>query len=194
MDVADRRRLARAVQQVGDADAVGGGEGAQLRSLQQVGGDATEARAGDARDVVADHPDVGRAVGPRDVQFEMRAEQPVRGIATSGWRGRSFSLGIADSVTVLARTAAQADAAATVIANAVDIDDPAHPAPPGERMQGRHRSRRHAGDGRRAAAARPRKCSAHWHAGAERARELQRHGLIWSAVLVCQGQWRVVQP
>jgi ApbE superfamily uncharacterized protein (UPF0280 family) len=48
---------------------------------------------------------------------------PVRGIATSGWRGRSFSLGIADSVTVLARTAAQADAAATVIANAVDADD-----------------------------------------------------------------------
>ena len=28
--------------------------------------------------------------------------QPARGIATSGWRGRSFSLGIADAVTVLA--------------------------------------------------------------------------------------------
>ncbi len=51
---------------------------------------------------------------------------PVRGVATSGWRGRSFSLGIADSVTVLARTAAEADAAATVIANAVDL--PGHPA------------------------------------------------------------------
>ena len=49
---------------------------------------------------------------------------PVRGIATSGWRGRSFSLGIADSVTVFARTAAEADAAATVIANAVTVDDP----------------------------------------------------------------------
>jgi ApbE superfamily uncharacterized protein (UPF0280 family) len=46
---------------------------------------------------------------------------PVRGIATSGWRGRSFSLGIADAVTVLAPTAAMADAAATVIANAVDL-------------------------------------------------------------------------
>jgi ApbE superfamily uncharacterized protein (UPF0280 family) len=45
----------------------------------------------------------------------------VGGIATSGWRGRSFSLGIADAVTVLARTAAEADAAATVIANAVDL-------------------------------------------------------------------------
>ena len=35
------------------------------------------------------------------------AADPVRGIATSGWRGRSFSLGIADAVTVLARTAAR---------------------------------------------------------------------------------------
>ncbi len=52
--------------------------------------------------------------------------QPVRGIATSGWRGRSFSLGIADAVTVLADHAAMADAAATVIANAVDL--PGHPA------------------------------------------------------------------
>lgn len=47
--------------------------------------------------------------------------QPIRGIATSGWRGRSFSLGIADAVTVLADTAAMADAAATMIANAVDL-------------------------------------------------------------------------
>ena len=46
-----------------------------------------------------------------------------RGIATSGWRGRSLSRGIADSVTVLARTAAAADVAATLIANAVDAED-----------------------------------------------------------------------
>ena len=50
----------------------------------------------------------------------------VRGIATSGWRGRSFSLGIADAVTVLAERASVADAAATLIANAVDL--PGHPA------------------------------------------------------------------
>ena len=54
----------------------------------------------------------------------VRESDPVRGIATSGWRGRSFSLGIADAVTVLARTAALADAAATMIANAVVIDHP----------------------------------------------------------------------
>lgn len=52
------------------------------------------------------------------------ATDPVRGIATSGWRGRSFSLGIADAVTVVARTAALADAAATMVANAVNADHP----------------------------------------------------------------------
>jgi ApbE superfamily uncharacterized protein (UPF0280 family) len=54
------------------------------------------------------------------------ADDPIRGVATSGRHGRSFSLGIADAVTVLARTASQADAAATIIANAVDL--PGHPA------------------------------------------------------------------
>jgi len=57
-----------------------------------------------------------------DGSFEIDAQLPVRGVATSGWRGRSWSLGIADSVTVLARSAAAADAAATLIANAVDIE------------------------------------------------------------------------
>jgi ApbE superfamily uncharacterized protein (UPF0280 family) len=56
----------------------------------------------------------------------IRAEDAVRGVATSGWRGRSFSLGIADAVTVLARTGAGADAGATIIANAVDL--PGHAA------------------------------------------------------------------
>jgi hypothetical protein len=50
----------------------------------------------------------------------------IGGIATSGAQGRSFSLGIADSVTVLARDAASADVAATLVANAVDLAH--HPA------------------------------------------------------------------
>jgi ApbE superfamily uncharacterized protein (UPF0280 family) len=58
--------------------------------------------------------------------LEITAADSVRGIATSGWRGRSFSLGIADAVTVLADRASAADAAATVIANAVNLPD--HPA------------------------------------------------------------------
>lgn len=58
--------------------------------------------------------------------LRLEAGMPSRGIATSGRHGRSLSLGIADSVTVLAATAAQADVAATLIANAVDL--PGHPA------------------------------------------------------------------
>ncbi|HYS66735.1 MAG TPA: UPF0280 family protein [Paraburkholderia sp.] len=57
-----------------------------------------------------------------DANLTLDAAMPVRGIATSGWRGRSFSLGIADSVTVLACNAATADAAATMISNAVNLD------------------------------------------------------------------------
>lgn len=59
-------------------------------------------------------------------RIRLSRASPVRGIATSGRGGRSHSLGIADSVTVLARNAGEADAAATMIANAVDL--PGHPA------------------------------------------------------------------
>ena len=59
-----------------------------------------------------------------NAQAELRHDEPVRGLATSGWRGRSHSFGIADAVTVLARTAAQADVAATLIAGAVNAEDP----------------------------------------------------------------------
>jgi hypothetical protein len=66
-----------------------------------------------------------------DGTFLLTAEHPARGLATSGRAckghgGRSFSFGIADSVSILARTAAQADAAATILGNAVDL--PGHPA------------------------------------------------------------------
>ena len=64
-----------------------------------------------------ERPDRPSLFGTTMLQFA----DPVRGIATSGWRGRSFSLGIADAVTVLADRAAAADAAATIIANAVDL-------------------------------------------------------------------------
>ncbi|WP_414650868.1 UPF0280 family protein [Eoetvoesiella sp.] len=73
--------------------------------------------------------DLARFDGSDELQldggFVIDAALPVRGIATSGWRGRSFSLGIADSVTVLASNAATADAAATIVANAVNSDHPA---------------------------------------------------------------------
>jgi ApbE superfamily uncharacterized protein (UPF0280 family) len=59
-------------------------------------------------------------------QITISAGDGIGGIATSGQGGRSLSLGIATSVTVLAANAATADAAATLIANAVDL--PEHPA------------------------------------------------------------------
>ncbi len=66
-----------------------------------------------------------------DGRFELLGKNPSRGLATSGRAckgrgGRSFSFGIADAVSVLAATAAQADAAATIVGNAVDL--PGHPA------------------------------------------------------------------
>jgi len=70
---------------------------------------------------MVEHPDRASLFGTTTIESGC----PIRGIATSGWRGRSFSLGIADAVTVLADTAAMADAAATVVANAVDL--PRHP-------------------------------------------------------------------
>jgi ApbE superfamily uncharacterized protein (UPF0280 family) len=89
------------------------------RAYVNNGGDiAVHLAPGEALRVgMVDRPDAPGLFG----SLLVSADQPVRGIATSGWRGRSFSLGIADAVTVLADTAAMADAAATIIANAVDL-------------------------------------------------------------------------
>ena len=65
----------------------------------------------------------------------LRDGDGVGGIATSGWRGRSLSLGIADAVTVLAPTAAMADAAATMVANAVTLDHPGIQRRPARELQ-----------------------------------------------------------
>jgi ApbE superfamily uncharacterized protein (UPF0280 family) len=121
-----------------------------------------------------------------DGAFTLDASQPARGVATSGWRGRSFSLGIADSVTVLARTAAEADAAATIVANAVAIDDARIVRRPAWELKDDsdlgtipvtvHVPPLEPALVRRALAA-----------GARCARELQSRGLIGSAVLTCQG-------
>ena len=117
---------------------------------------------------------------------------PVRGVATSGWRGRSFSLGIADAVTVLANRAAAADAAATIIANAVKL--PGHPAivrvpacelapdsDLGERMVTQSVGELTSREVGEALAA-----------GARTAEMLQRIGLIRSAALSLQGETRVI--
>jgi ApbE superfamily uncharacterized protein (UPF0280 family) len=93
------------------------------RAYVNNGGDIAFHLAGDEIYSVGlvDRPDRPALTG----RIIVSGESATRGIATSGRHGRSFSCGIADAVTALARTAAQADAAATVIANAVDL--PGHP-------------------------------------------------------------------
>ncbi len=73
-----------------------------------------------------EHLDAGIVNNPLQPALDasLRLERSC-GLATSGWRGRSQSLGIADAVTVVAESAAQADAAATLVANAVNIVHPA---------------------------------------------------------------------
>lgn len=124
--------------------------------------------------------------------LEIAAESRIRGIATSGWRGRSFSLGIADAVTVLGQSAADADAAATIIANAVDL--PGHPAIT------RTPAREIAPDSDVAdllvtrdvgALSAPEVLQA-LQAGESVAEELQTQGLIRAAALCLQGQVRIV--
>ena len=126
--------------------------------------------------------------------MKVDADDPVRGIATSGRHGRSFSLGIADAVTVLAATASQADAAATVIANAIDL--PGHPAivrTPANELQpdsdlGARPVTREVGElsGDEIASA--------LESGAERARQLFDRGLIEDAVLQLSGDMVVIGP
>jgi uncharacterized protein len=118
--------------------------------------------------------------------------QPVRGIATSGWQGRSFSLGIADGVTVLADRAAMADAAATIIANAVDL--PGHP----EIIRVPARSLAPDSDlGNRLVTQgvgelSPSDIAVALDAGVARARSLLADGLIRSAALHLRGETRIV--
>jgi ApbE superfamily uncharacterized protein (UPF0280 family) len=126
-----------------------------------------------------------------DATIEIASSDPVRGIATSGWRGRSQSLGIADSVTVLAATASMADAAATMIANAVDVDDPAiHRMPACE-----VRDDSDLGDLPVTVAVGllpSHKTEQALENGARRAAELRARGLIAAAYLQLQDQVRVV--
>ena len=135
----------------------------------------------------------GTAPVETDAQFTVDAAQPVRGIATSGWRGRSFSLGIADSVTVLAATAAQADAAATVIANAVNADDATIVRRPASECK----DDSDLGDlpvTVDVPPLSPATVRGALDAGAACARALQRAGHVWAVALVCQGRWRRVEP
>ena len=123
-----------------------------------------------------------------DGAFSIASTLPVRGIATSGWRGRSHSLGIADSVTILAATAAQADAAATVVANAVNVHDAGIVRRPAWEVKDDSDlgSIPVTVDVPQLPAALVRQAL---QAGLEKAQAVQAGGHLWCALLSCQGQW-----
>ena len=139
--------------------------------------------------------EVGIATDPRilslDGGLSIRAGDPVRGIATSGWRGRSQSLGIADAVTALAGTAAAADAAATLIANAVNVEHTAIRRMPARAVK------EDSDLGELAVTVAvgelpPDAINAALDCGLDAAQALHSRGLIHAAYLGLRGQWRIL--
>jgi len=137
---------------------------------------------------------VANAYAPQlDGGLRIDADAPVRGIATSGWRGRSFSLGIADSVTVLALDGAAADAAATMIANEVDIEHPAIERAPADQL------RDDTDLGARLVTVDVRvlpfpAVDTALDRGLAFARRCQQRGLVHAALLTLQGRTRMLNP
>lgn len=137
---------------------------------------------------------VGDLAAPAiDAEITLDADPACGGIATSGWRGRSLCLGIADAVTVLAATAAAADAATKPIAMAVNADHPAIRRVPARSV----RDDSDLGElpvvvdvGPLPAAV----IAAALARGAATARSLQTRGLIHSAYLRLQGECRIIPP
>ena len=128
-----------------------------------------------------------------DATCELGHDQPARGIATSGWKGRSFSFGIADSATVLAGTAASADVVATLIANAVTAEDPAVERAPASDLDP------DSDLGNRLVTVAVGSLDeitikSALESGVKVAKKMRRAGLITSAVLVLQQQFRTVGP
>jgi uncharacterized protein len=136
-------------------------------------------------------PNLERAA--RDGVVAINGGSGIGGVATSGWRGRSFSRGIADAATVLAGSAAAADACATVIANAVNADDPAVARTPARALD----PDSDLGDipvTTHVSALAPGVAQDALDAGAAAARRCIGEGLIVGAALALQGRWRIVDP
>lgn len=161
------------------------------RVLANNGGDIAIRLGAGARARVA-VADLGQGGFP--AQIDLTAADGIGGVATSGWHGRSHSLGIADAVTVLARDAASADAAATMVANAVDLPGspavtrcPARALAPdsdlGDRLVTTGVATLSAADRARALAA-----------GLSAAGAMVAAGLIRGAFLCLQGEMRVAGP
>ncbi|MFV2051658.1 UPF0280 family protein [Aliiroseovarius sp. YM-037] len=202
---ATARRMCRATRPHGNADfitpmaAVAGAVADEILTHMTTGHTLTRAYVNNGGDIAL-HLSPGASFrlaiagvdGTDNGRIVIRSDDPVRGIATSGRGGRSLSMGIADSVTVLAQTAADADAAATLIANAVMLPD--HPSinsasaievdpnsDLGDRLVVTECGQ--LGKSDRAMAL---------NNGAERAERMLRDGLIVGAALMLQGDTRTI--
>jgi ApbE superfamily uncharacterized protein (UPF0280 family) len=131
------RKMIVATQQVGEPD---------LTPLAAVAGTASEVVAdfifskGGTKVIVDNGGDIAirlreGEIAKVGIKTDISAKQPaylisidstmeIGGVATSGLGGRSFTKGIASAATVLAKKASLADAAATVIGNFTNLDDP----------------------------------------------------------------------
>jgi len=131
------RRMIEATKRMGEPD---------LTPLAAVAGTASDVVAdfmfnrGGSKIIVDNGGDVAIRLREGEVarvgiKTEIDAKQPtylvsidstmgIGGVATSGLGGRSFTKGIASSATALSENAALADAAATVVGNFTNVEDP----------------------------------------------------------------------
>ncbi len=194
------RGMARAVSPIGDVfvtpmAAVAGAVADEVLAAMLTGATPRKAYVNNGGDIaifLSDGAvfDAQSPAGP----ITLTHQDPSRGIATSGWQGRSHSLGIADAVTVTAQTAAAADVAATLIANAVDLPghpgitrEPAHDLSPdsdlGARPVTTHVDRLS-----------PAAIKSALAAGTRYAARLQDQGLIHQAAICLQGHTKIISP
>jgi len=131
------RKMIEATREMGESD---------LTPMAAVAGAASDVvadfmiRKGGTKIIVDNGGDIAvrlreKEVAGVGVKTEIEATRPsyvlsidpsmgIGGVATSGLGGRSFTKGIASGATVLAVNASFADAAATVIGNFTNVDDP----------------------------------------------------------------------
>ncbi len=153
------------------------------------GGDVAVRLPGGGEAAVAVHARIG-APGPA-ARFTVRAADGVGGVATSGAGGRSLTLGVADAATVFGATAAEADVAATLLANAVDVDCPAVERVPAEHLDP-DTDLKGIRVTRRVGPLTPGEVARALDRGRAAARDLVGAGLVRGAVLSLRGQWRFV--
>lgn len=162
------------------------------RAFVNDGGDiAIHLTEGETMEVAVAADFSGGAIPAINGRITLTDRDGIGGIATSGAQGRSFSLGIADSVTVLARDAATADVAATLIANAVDIDDPLVRRSPARALDPDSDLGDHLVTTAVGPLAKPQIIAA-LEAGRARAEQFRRRGLIFDAALMLQGESRIL--